>query len=169
MALKYLKNVKTLQELKKEYFRLAKILHPDHGGNLEEMKALNNEFDYLRKILPNEKHDAEDKKWHPESSNSMESYAIVLNELLRYPKITIEIIGSWLWVSGTGTFKIKDDILYKKFHFEYSKVQKKFYWFSGIENQKGYKFKGGLLKLAIQKYGIKTIQTEDEELKILPA
>ncbi len=47
IKMKYIKNVETLEELKKAYKKLALKLHPDCGGNEEEMKILNNEYDEL--------------------------------------------------------------------------------------------------------------------------
>jgi len=41
-----------VQELKKKYFRLAKLNHPDHGGNDEAMKLLNRYYqEALNRIL----------------------------------------------------------------------------------------------------------------------
>lgn len=48
--MKYIKNVETLEELKKAYKKLALKLHPDCGGNEEEMKILNNEYDELGSV-----------------------------------------------------------------------------------------------------------------------
>ncbi len=159
--IKYLNKATTKQELKKLYYELSMKLHPDHGGNLEEMKILNNEYDYLKNKLPNEKQAANSKqKVHEETTISMDQFRDIIDELLKYPKIKIEIIGSWLWVSGNGTFAIKDDILFKKLKFEYSKSNKKFYWYSGIEKQSGY-HKGGYLKKAVETYGIHTINSEE--------
>lgn len=45
--MKFLKNIQTLEELKKEYKRLARIHHPDMGGETKDMQQLNNEFETL--------------------------------------------------------------------------------------------------------------------------
>lgn len=50
--MKYFKNVKSRDELKKVYRQLARKYHPDLGGDAEVMKELNNEFDIMFKILP---------------------------------------------------------------------------------------------------------------------
>lgn len=43
--MKYFTNCRTLDELKKEFRRLAMLHHPDHGGDVEAMKAINAEYD----------------------------------------------------------------------------------------------------------------------------
>lgn len=43
--MKYFTNCKNLEELKKEFRRLAMIHHPDRGGDQEIMKEINNEYD----------------------------------------------------------------------------------------------------------------------------
>ena len=43
--MKYFDNCRTLDELKKEFRRLAMLHHPDRGGDTETMKAINNEYD----------------------------------------------------------------------------------------------------------------------------
>jgi hypothetical protein len=154
----FLKDAKNLQELKKLYFQFSKKMHPDVGGKLEDMQQLNNEYDYLKTILKNDIN-PETKKAYTENNASMDAFRNIIDELMKYNKITIEIVGSWLWISGQGTFTIKDEILYNKLHCKYSKTNKKFYWFSGIENNT-FKCKGGYLKQAIDKYGITKIESE---------
>ena len=43
--MKYFTNCTTLDELKKEFRRLAMLHHPDHGGDVDTMKAINAEYD----------------------------------------------------------------------------------------------------------------------------
>jgi curved DNA-binding protein CbpA len=58
--MKYFKNVKSVEELKKVYRQLARKYHPDLGGDAEVMKELNNEFDIMFKILPKTKRETEE-------------------------------------------------------------------------------------------------------------
>ena len=43
--MRYFTNCKTAEELRKEFHRLAKELHPDNGGNAEDFKAMKAEFE----------------------------------------------------------------------------------------------------------------------------
>lgn len=52
---KYFKNVKSFDDLKKQYKELLKKHHPDNGGDVEEMKNINVEFDSLFPIWKNRK------------------------------------------------------------------------------------------------------------------
>lgn len=45
--MKYFAQCKNLEELKKEFRRLAMIHHPDRGGDVETMKEINNEYDMM--------------------------------------------------------------------------------------------------------------------------
>ena len=155
----YLKDAKNLQELKLLYNKMVLKYHPDRNKDIdtmEIMRQINLEYEYLGSTLKNADNT---KKSECETSTSMDYFKTVLDNLMKYKNITIEIIGSWVWVSGKGTFAIKDEILYNTLHFDYSRSNKKFYWYEGIENKQG-KYKGGFLKQAINKYGIEEIKTD---------
>ena len=55
---KYFKNVKSLEDLKKQFKSLLKANHPDNGGDAETMKEINCEYDALFPIWKN-RHNAE--------------------------------------------------------------------------------------------------------------
>ena len=122
------------------------------------MKQLNNEYDYLKTVLKNDV--TIDKDYLKETIFSMDYFKDIITELLKYNHITIEIVGSWVWISGIGTYAIKDEILYNKFNCKFSKSQKKFYWYNGIDRDNRRKYKGGFLNQAINKYGITTLESE---------
>ena len=45
--MQYFENVKTVDELKRQYKALAFKHHPDRGGKVEDMQAINAEYDAL--------------------------------------------------------------------------------------------------------------------------
>ena len=49
--MKYFTNIKTLDDLKKEYRRLVMMNHPDRGGDLETMKIINLEYEQKHEEL----------------------------------------------------------------------------------------------------------------------
>ena len=53
--MKYFKNVKSFENLKAQYKTLLKKNHPDNGGDVEEMKNINVEFDALFPIWKDRK------------------------------------------------------------------------------------------------------------------
>lgn len=46
----------SISELKKNYYNLALICHPDRGGNNEDMIILKNSYDYIKPQLSNKSH-----------------------------------------------------------------------------------------------------------------
>ena len=53
MKTKYFSDCKTIEEAKRLYHKLAVKHHPDLGGDLETMQAINAEFDIIAKQLAN--------------------------------------------------------------------------------------------------------------------
>lgn len=129
---KYFKNVGTIEELRRQYKDLLKVYHPDNGGNEEIMKAINVEYEQLFKTLKNR----HENKASSTGSTQKESFynfeedeklREILNKVINFEGITIEIIGNWIWISG-NTYQYKKDL--KTFGFKWASQKKMWYWHS---------------------------------------
>lgn len=114
--MKFFQSVTTKEELKKAYRKLAMKHHPDRGGDTETMKQINNEYEELSKRL--DANDSLDKK-----------YREMIDALMKFD-VTIEIIGTWIWVSG-DTYPIRKELGKDGLGFKYSKNKKAWYWYEG--------------------------------------
>lgn len=96
--MKYFAKCATLEELKREYRKLAFQHHPDRGGDLETMKAINNEYEMAQKTLKDE-HNASADEYHQTTETAAE-FIEIINILIKLDGLNIELCGSWLWIGG---------------------------------------------------------------------
>lgn len=101
----YFKNCQTLEELKKEYKKLAVKNHPDNGGSAETMKAINAEYEQMFNILKKQHNATADEKH--QAKESAHDFMDVIEKIIFCEGLEIEICGTWIWVTGE-TFKHKD-------------------------------------------------------------
>ena len=132
--MKYFKNCKTAEELKKEYRRLAKELHPDLGGDTEEFKIMQNEFEKMWERLKYVHKNSEGETYTKESTETAEEFIHIIEELTPLKNILVEICGSWIWVSGNT--KEHKDIL-KGLHFKYAYRKEAWYFHTEPYKKKG--------------------------------
>lgn len=111
MNTKYIKNVTTLEELKKAYKKLALRCHPDCGGTDEAMAELNNEYDELFEKFKNTHKNKDGEYYEKETQETASEWKDTINKLLalHMQNVLIEVVGSFLWVSGE-TKPYKDDL-----------------------------------------------------------
>ena len=127
MTGKFFNDIKTLAELKRTYKELARKFHPDLGGDVEVMQQINAEYDKMIEYFA--KH-GDKKEQEKAKAEVPEKFRKIIAELIRMEFVQIEIVGSWIWLSGNvGKYLRK----IKGMGFEYSSKQKKYY-LSGDDN-----------------------------------
>ncbi len=112
--MRFFQEVTDLKELKKQYRKLAMEFHPDRGGNEEDFILLKEEYDALYNQLSKD-------------SRSKDSYPEVIDSLMKY-NVDIEIIGSWVWVTGQ-TYQIRKEL--KELGFQWAAKKKAWFWHEG--------------------------------------
>ena len=148
--MKYFEGTQTLQELKTAYKKLAMVFHPDKGGDLETMKAINNEYDELFNVLKDGYNatQTEERQMH----ETPDQYRDIIIPILDLEGVEIELCGSWIWVSG-NTKEHKD--LLKQLGFYWA--SKKLMWYWRPEEFKSYGRKGKTMSDIRNKYGSEKI------------
>ena len=107
--MKYFTNIKTLEDLKKAYKKLATKNHPDCGGSEDAMKAINAEYDEVFKRVKDVHVNKDGKTYTKENNETPEMFRDIVEALLRMQAVNIEIIGCFIWVSG-NTKPYKDEL-----------------------------------------------------------
>lgn len=124
----YFTNCNTLEELKQAYRRLAMANHPDKGGSVEVMQEINKEYEEAFAKVKNIHTNSTGEEYTKETNEAPEEFINIINELVKMHGVIIEIIGSFLWLSG-NTKEYKDQI--KKLGFKWS--NNKLMWYKSPE------------------------------------
>ena len=143
--MKYFNNVNTLEELRKQYKELLKKYHPDNpNGSTEATQAINAEYNNLFKVLKDrhekkatdsttEKTDFDNMKYDFSEDAKLRE---VLQKIINFSDITIELCGSWIWLSG-NTYQYRKEL--KEYGFKWASQKKQWYWHSEAFRKKGRK------------------------------
>ena len=139
--MKYFNNVSDLSELRKQYKELLKIHHPDNGGNVADMQEINAEYDNLFKMLK-DKHNSNATNSDKTSYDNMkydfaedEKLREMLNKVIAFHGITLEICGNWLWAFDSYNYRKE----LKELGFRYARNKKAWYWHSEAFHKKSHK------------------------------
>jgi hypothetical protein len=141
---KHFDNISTLEELRKQYKELLKIHHPDNGGNVSEMQEINSEYDRMFKLLKDqhENNNADQANTNTDYNNMKYDFAEdeklreMLNKIIHFNSIDIELVGAWIWLSG-NTYSCKKEL--KELGFKWAKQKKMWYWHSEAFRKKSRK------------------------------
>ena len=137
-----------LNEAKKVFKRLARLLHPDVGGDEERFKTLKNVYD---EIIEHKIYFSNNAKFDLELEK-------IISQILHFENITIEVVGSWIWLSG-DTKAIKEKL--KELNFKWA--SKKKMWYFG--EMKGKNLKPKSMSEIKNKYNTQTFKSK-EKIKI---
>ena len=144
--LREFREVTGINEAKKIYKTLAKKLHPDVGGSEEEFKILNSVYTDL---IEHKIYFSNDIKIDIELEK-------IISLILHFENITIELVGSWIWISG-DTKEIKDKL--KELGFKWA--SKKKMWYYGEMKSKNPTPKS--MEEIKSKYGSETLKSKEKK------
>ena len=136
--MKYFNNVSTLEDLRRQYKELLKKYHPDNPqSSTEACQEINAEYDRLFKVLK-DKHESKSDKTADSTNTKQSEYSKnmydwendkalreVLQKIINFDGIEIELVGAWLWVSG-NTYIFKDEL--KEIGFKWASQKKQWYF-----------------------------------------
>lgn len=161
LEIKYFFNVSSVEELKKQFRKLAKEYHPDMGGTNDDMRRINNEYEYLKEFLDKGK-TFNGNRTQEQEKQMDEHFRQVIMKIAHLP-IDIEICGEWIWVSGE-TYPYRQLLGRKEnggLGFQWSKAKKRWYW---APYELGKKRRTNVSMDEIRnKYGSYTVQREERK------
>ena len=168
----YFTNTHTVGQAKSLYRQLAKENHPDlHGTEATEvMQQINDEYHDLLKSLDGSTSVGSDGKQHTYRYNRDVEQAIMdkIMELLalNLPDIEIELIGTWVWVSG-DTKPVKDKLGKDGAGLRWHSKRERWYW-HGATYRRRYNKDASFSDLR-RMYGSRSFEADDSAGAIVPA
>ncbi len=114
---------RTLEELKTMYRKLVFQHHPDKGGKLDDMQAVNNEYEKLNPIHKDVHHtkDGTNNTKKQTTTETPDHIKDLISELMKMDDIVIEVIGCFVWVTG-NTKPYKEQLKALKFQWHSKKI-----------------------------------------------
>lgn len=165
-------NVKTVEELKRQFRHLVKKYHPDMGGNAEDMKRINFEYEQLLRRVGNIHETKDGNVWEDNKGPTDrftcdigdldDGFREVIIEVMKMTGIEILLVGSWVWLEG-NTRPWKDAL--KKIGYKWSAQRQKWYWHKA-DYKRRHASKASFDEICAY-YGVQSVgkKTEREELK----
>lgn len=165
--MRYFQDCNTPAEVKTLYRKLAFQHHPDHGGDTETMKQVNSQYQEALSNLNGYKFKGTDGKERTYRYNAtVEKEAMnKIYELLalKMQGVTIELIGTWVWIHG-NTKPYKEELKGLKCRWHSKRV--KWYW-----HNKNYRTRYANCDFNTLRhtYGVAEFDSEFEERKHIQA
>ena len=152
----------TVEQIKSTYRQWAFKLHPDHGGDLEQMKELNLQYERTLKNANGQTSvDSEGKEHVYRYNESIENELVeILFQLLslKMQDVDLLLIGSWVWVVG-DTKPHKDQLKNLKCRWH---SQRSCWYYRSAKSRCFSQSSGDLSELA-QKYGCTNVKEVNQK------
>lgn len=165
MQTNYFEGCSTLQDVKELYRTLAKQHHPDRGGNLETMQAINNQYTKAINIIAN---GGQFTAAEAEAEIlQAEAYQEAVNKVVNLEGCKLELIGSWLWITG-NTKQHKDILKADPAPFKWAKKQSDFsaWFFRTAEYKTSNKGQKMSIEAIRAKYGSQTLNSSHQRQQL---
>lgn len=159
MIYKFFKDIKTIEELKEQYKKLAFEHHPDRGGKTADMQQINNEYDELLKQVKNVHTAANGKTYTKadERADVPDNFREIINAIITF-NCRIELCGSWLWVFNGYAYREQ----LKELGFFYCSGKKAWAWTDNPTKNKYHLSLDDIRRM----HGSEIIKTEEQQKRI---
>lgn len=124
----FINTYNTIEDIKHDFLKFAKKLHPDAGGTDAEFREMMNEYEQLSKIYYNKHYNKDGKIYTSTTDVYSGVFADIIKTIIKYNDINIKIIGRWLWVDGNTKPK-KNEL--KALKMRYSGNKQAWYYHEG--------------------------------------
>lgn len=155
---KYFNDCRTEEQVKARFTELAKKFHPDNGGDAEQFKAMMNEYKEAFKQYKGIHEDSKGQTYNKETAYSAEDFADIIEKIIHFEGVKIEIIGSWIWVSG-NTYNYREQLKEEKFFFSKSKKA----WYNNGADKKSFRKGHFTMDQLRQRWGTEEVETVAQE------
>ena len=151
--MKWFNDCLTIEDVKATYKKLAKLYHPDLGGDTATMQEINKEYAFASaKVLKGA--NLTDEEAENEILSS-EAYRNAIEQIIHLEGITIELVGYWIWVTG-NTYPNRATLKGAGFLF----ASKKQAWYFRTAEYKVNKSSGKSLDEIRSKYGSEVLNED---------
>ena len=149
--MKWFKECITLEEVKATYKRLAKLHHPDLGGDTATMQEINKEYAFASAKAIKGANLSEEETEHEILSSEL--YRAAIEQVIHLDGITIELVGYWIWITG-NTYPVRAELKAAGFFF----ASKKAAWYFRTAEYKVNRSSGKSLDQIKEKYGSEVLK-----------